>query len=341
MTKEDFEKLVEKDLNKDEILERAKTGLGVLNNDEEWYDICARQYDLCNGNLGSFRQNLYRIIDGHKYRMENFKILEKNDKKMIALLEDTTKKIDSYIAEHPINKKVCGKEVVTAEVHDKILPQLIKVIFNEYKEPLKLIENQRTYIEDIIKLWEISKTINKDYELIKISFKFDKDGGSHNITNKKIKNLLWESICSRTAWLTPYEYLINGKELDEKKINEDLEKIKLYGNYHYSKLVHHLIYKLFLIFVNQDLVEETDFNEYDIMTINNKCAMLTTEVAVWIFDLLASLNIQYEAKDIDIESKESKKNKIKDSIRDKQARVFELPTDIYRRRTTWTLTEYI
>ena len=69
--------------------------------------------------------------------------------------------------------------------------------------------------------------------------------------------------------------------------------------------------------------------------------MLTTEVAVWIFDLLASLNIQYEAKDIDIESKESKKNKIKDSIRDKQARVFELPTDIYRRRTTWTLTEYI
>ena len=69
--------------------------------------------------------------------------------------------------------------------------------------------------------------------------------------------------------------------------------------------------------------------------------MLTTEVAVWIFDFLASLNIQYEAKDIDIESKESKKNKIKDSIRDKQARVFELPTDIYRRRTTWTLTEYI
>ena len=86
-----FEKLVEKDLNKDEILERAKTGLGVLNNDEEWYDICARQYDLCNGNLGSFWQNLFKILDSHKYRKENLKIIEENDKKMIGMLEDMKK----------------------------------------------------------------------------------------------------------------------------------------------------------------------------------------------------------------------------------------------------------
>ena len=37
----DFEKLVEKDPKRDEILNRVKTGVGVLNNDEEWYDICA------------------------------------------------------------------------------------------------------------------------------------------------------------------------------------------------------------------------------------------------------------------------------------------------------------
>ena len=33
MTKESFEKLVENEQNKDEILQRVMTGLGVLNND--------------------------------------------------------------------------------------------------------------------------------------------------------------------------------------------------------------------------------------------------------------------------------------------------------------------
>ena len=49
---------------------------------------------------------------------------------MIALLEDTTKKIDSYIAEHPINKKVCGKEVDEKVFRDKIIPEIKKTIFN-------------------------------------------------------------------------------------------------------------------------------------------------------------------------------------------------------------------
>ena len=99
--------------------------------------------------------------------------------------------------------------------------------------------------------------------------------------------------------------------------------------------------KLFLIFVNQDLVEETDSNEYDVKTSNNKCAVLTTEIAVWIFDLLASLNIHHKVEDIDLHRKDEKKDKIKDSLKNKQARDVELPTDIYRRQTTWTLTEYI
>ena len=50
----DFEKLVEKDPKRDEILNRVKTGLGVLNNDEEWYNIFARQYKLSNRNTASF-----------------------------------------------------------------------------------------------------------------------------------------------------------------------------------------------------------------------------------------------------------------------------------------------
>ena len=340
MTKEDFEKLVEKDLNKDEILERAKTGLGVLNNDEEWYDICARQYDLCNGNLGSFGQNLYRIIDGHKYRKENFKILEKNDEKMIALLEDTTKKIDSYIAEHPINKKVCGKEVDEKVFRDKIIPEIKKTIFNYFTEPKKLIENYRAYLEEIIKLWEITKITNK-YELLKISFKFDKDGGSQNITNEKIKVLLWEGICSRAAWLTPHEYIINGEQLNEKKIKKDLEKIKLYDNFKSYQLHCRLTCELFQIFANYNLVEETDYNEYDIKTSNNKCAVLTTEIAVWIFDLQASLDGRYEVKNIELDSKEVKKNKIKDLLRNKNARNVDLPIDIYRRRYTGRFIEYI
>ena len=136
MTKESFEKLVENEQNKDEILQRVMTGLGVLNNDEEWYDICAEQYKVCNGNLGSFWQNLFKILDSHKYRKENLKIIEENDKKMIGMLEDMKKNMRSYIAKHPISKKNCGKEVVSAEIHDKIFPELIKVIFNEYKEPL-------------------------------------------------------------------------------------------------------------------------------------------------------------------------------------------------------------
>ena len=340
MTKEDFEKLVELDPNKDAILERAMTGLGVLNNDEEWYDICARQYGLCNGNLGSFGQNLSKTIDFYKYTSENFKIVEINDKKMIALFEDTMKKIDSYIAEHPINKKVCGKEVDEKEFRDKIIPEIKKTIFNYFTEPKKLIENYRAYLEEIIKLWKIVKITNK-YELVKISFKFDKDGGSHNITNKKIKDYLWEGICSRTAWLTPHEYLISGKKLNEKKIKEDLEKVKLYSNYNFSQLYCRLTYKLFQILANYNLVEETDSNEYDVKTSNNKCAVLTTEIAVWIFDLLASLNIHHKVEDIDLHRKDEKKDKIKDSLKNKQARDVELLMGIYRRRYTERFTEYI
>lgn len=341
MTKEDFEKLVEKDLNKDEILERVKTGLGVLNNDEEWYDICARQYELCNGNLGSFWQNLFKILDSHKYRKENLKIIEENEKKMIGMLEDMKKNMRSYIAKHPISKKNCGKEVVSAEIHDKIFPELIKVIFNEYKEPLRLIENRKTYLEDIITLWKVSENINKNDELIKITFKFDKTAGSHNITNENIKKILWDGMYNRAAWLTPYEYLINGKELDDKKIKAELEKIKEYDSYNRSRLCHHLTYKIFQIFVNHNLVEETDSNEYEIMTSNNKCAVLTTEIAVWIFDLLAFFGIHYKVEDINIKSNSDKKDIIKDSLRNKGARTLDLPIDEYRRQFTWRFTEYI
>jgi hypothetical protein len=105
MTKEDFEKLVEKDPNKDEILERAKTGLGVLNNDEEWYDICARQYELCNGNLGSFWQNLFKILDSHKYRKENLKIIEEND--ITVVVNGSIVGTDDYAVSIRKNTKPC------------------------------------------------------------------------------------------------------------------------------------------------------------------------------------------------------------------------------------------
>ena len=72
MTKAEFEKLVAKDKHKNEILTRITIGEGILKNDEDWYDICARQYELSNGNSASFFANLYNAIDFYKIEQANF-----------------------------------------------------------------------------------------------------------------------------------------------------------------------------------------------------------------------------------------------------------------------------
>lgn len=83
MTKDDFEKLIETDPERDEILDRVKIGLGESKNDEVWYDICAENYKLCAGNIESFYLGLYRALDKHKIINANIAVLEKNDKDFI------------------------------------------------------------------------------------------------------------------------------------------------------------------------------------------------------------------------------------------------------------------
>ena len=80
MTKDDFEKLIETDPRRDEILGIVKIGLGESKNDEVWYDICAEHYKLCAGNIESFSYNLYKAVDNLRIIKANFDVKEKNEK---------------------------------------------------------------------------------------------------------------------------------------------------------------------------------------------------------------------------------------------------------------------
>ena len=126
MTIVDFEKLVEKDPKRDEILNRVKTGVGVLNNDEEWYDICAEQYNLCNKNIESFFYNLYRILDFYRIKQANFKVIEKNDALFLKKFKDIHSKIAEYVELHPIEK---AKTMTTKKGSLTILQLLYSMIF--------------------------------------------------------------------------------------------------------------------------------------------------------------------------------------------------------------------
>lgn len=337
MTKADFEKLVEKDPKRDEILNRVKSGVELLINDEEWYDICAEQYELCNGNIASFFYNLYKKIDFYKIKQANLKVMEKNDDLLIKQLENIHSKVASYIDKHPIEKANDEKRI------KHFLDDIVKVIFSEYIEPRTLLEQRRKHLEDVNSLWEIVEKWEGTYDLNKISFSLNKDGGSYKITENRTINMLKDAISNRLSWLTPNEYLVSGKQLDKIKIDNDIKKIKNYDRYNFSLLRNHLIYEIFLLFVNYEFVEETDHNEYQIITKNNRCAVLTTNVAVWIYDLIVSIIFPKNKFNKDEKKEEEeKKDSVRDALRSNSARhELDFSIDLYRRLDTGMFTKYI
>ncbi|MBQ8365742.1 MAG: hypothetical protein IJX41_07655 [Bacteroidaceae bacterium] len=340
MTIVDFEKLVEKDPKRDEILNRVKTGVGVLNNDEEWYDICAEQYNLCNKNIESFFYNLYRILDFYRIKQANFKVIEKNDALFLKKFENIHSKIAEYVELHPIEK------AKNNDYKERLINDIAIIVFNDFFEPLTLLEHRRKHLKEVISLWEMAEKWNGTYELDKISFTLNKDGGSYKITEDKTINLLKDAICNKIPWLTPHEYLIDGKKLNKTKINNDIDKIKNYDTHHYSRLRNHLIYEIFLVFVYFEFVDTTDTNEYNIKTKNGECAVLNTTNAVWIYDLIDLLGIFKAANKgkreaMNEKETEGKKDYIKDAIKDQNARhKLDLPIDTYRREYTGRFTKY-
>lgn len=336
MTKAEFEKLVAKDKHKNEILTRITIGEGILKNDEDWYDICARQYELSNGNSASFFANIYNIIDFYKIKQANFKVLEKNHAHFIEELKNLNSKIAEYVELHPIEK------AKNKEYKENFTKDIVNIVFNDFFEPLTLLEQRRKHLKSIIDLWEMAEKLDTTYELDKINFTLNKDGGSYKITEDKTINLLKEAISNKIPWLTPHEYLVNGKKLNKTKINNDIDKIKKYDTYNYSRLRNHLIYEIFVVFVKYEFVDTTDANEYSIKTQNGKCAELSITNAVWIYDLIDSLGIfEVINKAKDKKEKEEKKDYIRDALKDQNARQkLDLPIDIYRRQHTGSFTKY-
>ena len=104
MTKDDFEKLIETDPRRDEILGIVKIGLGESKNDEVWYDICAEHCKLCAGNIESFSYNLYKAVDNLRIIKANFDVKEKNEKHLDNEIRRVYSKIKSYIEKHHIEK---------------------------------------------------------------------------------------------------------------------------------------------------------------------------------------------------------------------------------------------
>ena len=104
MTKDDFEKLIETDPRRDEILGIVKIGLGESKNDEVWYDICAEHCKLCAGNIESFSYNLYKGVDNLRIIKANFDVKEKNEKHLDNEIRRVYSKIKSYIEKHHIEK---------------------------------------------------------------------------------------------------------------------------------------------------------------------------------------------------------------------------------------------
>ena len=340
MTKDDFEKLIETDPERDEILDRVKIGLGESKNDEVWYDICAENYKLCAGNIESFYLGLYRALDKHKIINANIAVLEKNDKDFIDKKKELYFKIKSYIEKHHIEKAKDEKQI------NAFITDVKDVVFDEYIEPRAILECLRKYLEDVKKLWEVAEKLETGHKLHKIGFSLSLNGcnsSSYKITEEKTINMLKDAIRNKIPWLTPYEYL-KDRKLNETKINNDIEKIKKYDQYNFSRLRDHLIYEIFLLLVKYEYVEETNSNEYDINTKNGKCAMLSTKHAVWIYDLIVHLGIHQEKDENDKKfgkDEENKKYMIKDALKQKNARNnIDFPIDTYRRRYSARFTKY-
>lgn len=297
MTKDEFERIIVDDEHKQGLLYLVRKGIeeGNLDGEEEekWYDSCAKLYEESVHDHVNFRINLANRLDSLRYtKYTTRRLLEDDNAKNLAFQRVYTQVVqyanqkDKSYSESDLVHKI-SQESYRFEIRSQQLKEAVSEL-EDCKNIIKLSSGSR-------ELYEVRfKTRNgNDYEDFKIH-------------SKKAIELF------NSAFL----HYFKDRYLEEVDLRTVLNKIDSYKKAQ-KALLHRLIHEIYSIFVQKGFIAfDSATDTYQLVeNRNGKFASLKGEVSVWIFGLLDFMGYLNSLEDKKYMTHKNKVDFIKDRMK--------------------------
>ena len=307
---EEFEKKVASNAHKSDILQLVKKGIELANlkgeEEEKWYDDCAKLYDNSNEDYVNFKSCMSRRFD--TLRFTKYTLDRQN--------ADYKKKEESFFGAL-IDVEIFAEGTDYSE--SSLINDVTKAVI-KYEQNNHFLQDAISVLEDCMNIIQLKET---DCELRKIMFTtghgaMDK---SYHVKSKRALDLFQKAFIK---YFTE-NFLV---ETDLDKIQN---KIDIYKN-DQKRLLHRLIFEIYLVFAKANL---TDFSsDKDIYKIGiekkGKYVSLKGDISVWIFKLLDYMGYLNKKKDKNLMTRKNKIDFIRDCMREHsnhEWKDFPLPND--------------
>ena len=310
---EEFEQIIADNAHKSDILRLVNNGIELAKykdeKAEEWYDSCAKLYEVSSFDYVNFKLNMANRLDTLRYIKFTQEHINIDDTKVASAFKKVNDLVQQYV----------NKPEVT-DYNDKPLLSDITMAIFRYEVRKQFLQNAIAEQKDCLTIQRFS---GSDWDLSKISLATDKGAIRKNylLGSKRALEMF------REAFIKYFQDRFMS-ETDLVKIQNNIET---YQNAN-KRLLHRLIFEIYQAFAKAN---KTDFmSDNDIYKIgekrNHKYASLKSKISEWIFNLLVFMGYLDNKRDKNIMNHKNKVDYIKDKMKEHSKYKwddFQLPKD--------------
>ena len=296
---EEFEQIIADNAHKSDILQLVNNGVELCKykdeKAEEWYDSCAKLYELSGNDYVNFKVNIAKRLDDLRYMMFTMKRKSADKDKQDAAFLNARSMVQKYAND---NKQ--------SGFNDGALLLNIAKAAYRYELRKQFLQNAVSEQEDCKNIIKLMRT---DRELYKITFT-TKEGATDEHHYLKSKRAL-------EIFQAEFIQFFKNRFMSETELKTIVENIKKYKDAQ-KRLLHRLIYEIYLVFAKANLTEfGSDKDIYKICEERNgKYASLKGEISEWIFNLLDYMHYLDRVKDKNLMTRKNKVDFIKDKMKE-------------------------
>ena len=310
---EEFKQMIANDIHKSDILQLVNKGVELAGykdeKAEEWYDSCAKLYDVSANDYVNFKLCMAQRLDGLRYMKVTIERNISDDKKRDSVFHDAHCLVQKY-----------ANELETTNYNEESLLSDIAMAVYRYELRKQFLQDAIAEQRDCLIICQLCEN---DGNLTKINFATDKGAirKNYSLRSKRALTLF------REAFINYFQ----NRFISETKLVKIQNNIETYQNAN-RRLLHRLIFEIYQVFAKANKTDFTSNN--DIYKIgeerNHKYASLKSDISEWIFNMLVFMGYLDQKRDKNIMNHKNKVDYIKDKMKEHSKHKwddFQLPKD--------------